>query len=147
MPMFVGEYSHTIDNKSRLTIPAKFRQDFEAGLVMTTGLDRCLWVFTRDGWERFAAKLASLPSGKADARTLTRFFFSQASDYVPDRQGRVLVPENLRLFAGLGSEGEAIVVGVNDRLEIWEPTAWAAFKAEQQANLNAIAEELGDFGI
>jgi MraZ protein len=145
--MFVGEYAHTIDPKGRLTIPAKFRQDFEAGLFMTTGLDRCVWVFTREGWEQFAAKLASLPAGKADARTLTRFFFSQASDYIPDRQGRVLVPENLRLFSGLNLDADAIIVGVNDRLEIWQPAAWTAFKAEQQANLSAIAEALGDFGI
>jgi MraZ protein len=143
--MFVGEYSHSIDKKGRLTIPAKFRQDFESGLVITAGLDRCLWVFTRDGWEHFAAKLASLPASKADARTLTRFFFSQASDSIPDRQGRVLVPENLRQFAML--DGDAVIVGVNDRLEVWEPNAWAAFKNEQQANLNSIAEELGDFGI
>jgi MraZ protein len=145
MAMFVGEYAHTIDEKGRLTIPAKFRQDFEAGLIMTTGLDRCIWVFTRDEWERFAAKLSSLPAGKADARTLTRFFFSQASDSIPDRQGRVIVPENLRQFSKI--ENNAIIVGVNDRLEIWEPGAWSAFLAEQQANLNAIAEELGDFGI
>ncbi|HBY97778.1 MAG: division/cell wall cluster transcriptional repressor MraZ [Ardenticatenaceae bacterium] len=143
--MFVGEYAHSIDSKGRLTVPAKFRQDFEAGLVMTAGLDHCLWIFTREGWERFAGKLGSLPSGKADARTLTRFFFSQASDSVPDRQGRVLVPENLRQLASL--DGDAIIVGVNDRLEVWEPKAWGAFKSEQQANLTTIAEELGDFGI
>ncbi len=143
--MFVGEYKHTIDEKGRLTIPAKFRNDFESGLYVTCGLDQCLWVFTRDGWERFSEKLASLPTGLANTRTLTRFFFSQASDAIPDRQGRILLPDNLRAFANL-AEG-ATIIGANDKVEIWQPDRWDAFKAEQQANLAAIAEELSSFGI
>ena len=143
--MFVGEYKHTIDDKSRLTIPAKFRTDFESGLYVTCGLDQCLWVFTRDGWERFSQKLASLPTGLANTRTLTRFFFSQATDAIPDKQGRIILPDNLRAFANL-AEG-ATIIGANDKVEIWQPDRWESFKAEQQANLAAIAEELSSFGI
>lgn len=145
--MFVGEYTYTIDGKGRLTIPARFRQDFEGGLVMTVSYDKCLWVFTREAWNRFASNLGSLPAGKEQARTLARYLFSQASESVPDRQGRVLVPDNLRRHAGLQTDAEAVVVGVNDRVEVWEPGAWARFKAEQEANLSSIAEALSDFGI
>ncbi|HEX8681419.1 MAG TPA: division/cell wall cluster transcriptional repressor MraZ [Ardenticatenaceae bacterium] len=143
--MFVGEYRHTIDDKARLTIPSKFRAEFEAGLYITCGLDQCLWVFTREGWDRFSEKLASLPSGLANTRTITRFFFSQASNEIPDRQGRIVVPENLKHFANL--EDGATIIGANDKVEIWLPERWESFKAEQQANLAAIAEELSSFGI
>jgi MraZ protein len=143
--MFVGEYRHTIDDKARLTIPSKFRAEFEAGLYITCGLDQCLWVFTREGWDRFSEKLASLPSGLANTRTITRFFFSQASNEIPDRQGRIVVPENLKHFANL--EDGATIIGANDKVEIWQPDRWESFKAEQQANLAAIAEELSSFGI
>lgn len=142
---FVGEYVYSVDDKGRLTIPAKIRHEFESGIVLTVGLDDCLWGFTREGWERFSAKLSGLPSGMTDARTLTRFFFSQASDNSLDRQGRVLIPENLREHAAL--DGEAVVVGVGDRIEMWSPERWQEFKAEQEANLGNIAEQLGDFGI
>ncbi len=142
---FVGEYTYSVDDKGRLTIPARLRHAFNPGIILTVGLDHCLWGFTREGWERFAAKLASLPSGSANARTITRFFFSQAFEGTLDRQGRVLIPENLRRYANLANE--AVIAGVGDRIEIWSPEAWQAFKEEQMANLVAIAEELGDFGI
>lgn len=142
---FVGEYVYSIDEKGRITIPSRLRHAFETGIVLTVGLDRCLWGFTREGWERFAARLDELPQGLADARTLKRFLFSQAAEGTLDRQGRVLLPENLRRFAGL--DGEAVIVGVGDRIEIWAPSAWQAFKEEQVANLAAIAEQLSDFGI
>lgn len=145
MAMFVGEYKHTIDDKGRLTIPARFRTDFDKGLYVTVGLDQCLWVFTRDGWERFSEKLANLPTGQANARMATRFFFSQATDAVPDRQGRILLPDNLRSYANL-QEG-ATIIGANDKVEIWQPDRWEAAKAQQLENLAAIAAELSNFGI
>lgn len=142
---FVGEYVYSVDDKGRLTIPAKIRHEFESGIVLTVGLDDCLWGFTREGWERFSTKLSGLPAGMNNARALTRLFFSQASDNSLDRQGRVLIPENLREYAAL--DGEAVVVGVGDRIEMWSPERWQEFKAEQEANLGNIAEQLGDFGI
>lgn len=143
--MFVGEYNHSIDDKGRLTIPARFRPDFETGLFVTVGLDQCLWVFTRSGWEHFAQKLSTLPTGQAHARNATRFFFSQATDAIPDRQGRILLPDNLRTYANL-QEG-ATIIGANDKVEIWQPDRWEAAKAEQLDNLVAIAAELSNFGI
>ncbi len=146
MPVgFVGEYVYSIDEKGRVTIPSRLRHAFGTGIVLTVGLDRCLWGFTREGWDRFSAKLDELPQGLADARTLKRFLFSQAAEGTLDRQGRVLIPENLRRFADL--DGEAVIVGVGDRIEIWSPEAWQTFKEEQVANLAAIAEQLSDFGI
>ncbi len=143
--MFVGEYTHSIDDKGRLTIPAKYRHEFEAGLFVTVGLDQCLWVFSRDGWERFSEKLASLPVGQQKTRQALRFFFSQATDALPDRQGRIILPDNLRSYANL-QEG-ATLIGVGDKVEIWQPDRWEAQKAEQLANLEEIASELSNFGI
>ncbi|MDQ4078511.1 MAG: division/cell wall cluster transcriptional repressor MraZ [Chloroflexota bacterium] len=145
MAMFVGEYTHTVDEKGRITIPARFRPDFEAGLFVTVGLDQCLWVFSRDGWDRFSERLASLPVSQQRTRQAMRFFFSQATDAIPDRQGRVLLPENLRNFANL--EDGATIIGVGDKVEIWQPERWAAAKAEQFESLPDIADELSNFGI
>ena len=143
--MFVGEYTHSIDDKGRLTIPAKFRADFETGLYVTSGLDQCLWVYTRDEWERFSEQLAKLPSLRQDTRALTRFFFSQATDAIPDRQGRILLPENLRRFANL--DGNATIIGANNKVEIWQPERWNTFIQEQMADMQNLAAQLSEFGI
>ena len=143
--MFVGEYQHTIDEKGRITIPAKFRGEFESGLYVTCGLDQCLWIFTREGWDRFSGKLAGLPIGQANTRMLTRFFFSQASDAIPDRQGRILLPDNLRRFIGVGDN--ATIIGANDKVEIWHPTRWQSLLDEQQANIENMADALKAFGL
>jgi MraZ protein len=145
MAMFVGEYQHTIDEKGRLTIPAKFRQDFESGLFVTCGLDQCLWVYTREGWERFSEKLATLPMSQINTRMLTRFLFSQATDAIPDRQGRILLPDNLRNFINLTDA--ATIIGANDKVEIWHPDRWKSVLAEQQADLAKMAAELINFGL
>ncbi len=143
--MFVGEYTHSIDEKGRLTIPSKFRADFETGLFVTVGLDQCLWVYTRDGWDRFSAKLASLPVSQQKTRQAMRFFFSQATDALPDRQGRILLPDKLRAYANL--QDNATLIGVGDKVEIWQTERWEAAKAEQMESLAEIAEELSNFGI
>lgn len=143
--MFVGEFTHSIDDKGRLTIPSKFRTEFETGLFVTVGLDQCLWVFSREGWERFSEKLARLPVSQQKTRQATRFFFSQATDAIPDRQGRILLPDNLRQFANL--QESATLIGVGDKVEIWQPDRWEAQKAEQFESLAEIAAELSNFGI
>ncbi len=145
MAMFLGEFKHTIDDKGRLTVPARFRPVFESGLFVTVGLDQCLWVYSREGWDLFSQKLARLPSGDAQARMATRFFFSQATDAQPDRQGRILLPENLRQYANLGDG--AVVIGANERVEIWQPDRWEATKAAFQANLAEIAAQLTSLSI
>src|SRR5690606_11685135 len=99
--MFLGEYTHSIDDKGRLTIPAKFRQELESGLFVTAGFDQCLWLFSRDGWDKFSEKLSQLPMSQVQARNASRYFFSQAMEAIPDRQGRILLPDNLRGSANL----------------------------------------------
>ncbi len=120
--MFLGEFSHTIDDKGRLTLPSKFRAELAGGLVVTRGIDQCLFAFPLDEWQNLAHKVSSLPLTESQAREFRRLLFSGASDDVPDKQGRVLIPQYLREYAGLN--GEVIVAGLNTHIEIWNPDAW-----------------------
>jgi MraZ protein len=120
--MFLGEYRHTIDEKGRLTIPAKFRGLLAAGMVITRGLDRNLMAFSLEGWEELAARVKSLPWGDPSAREFRRRIFSGAVDLVPDRQGRILLPIYLREFAQI--EDDVVINGMQDYLEIWNAAAW-----------------------
>jgi MraZ protein len=120
--MFLGEFTHTIDNKGRLTLPAKLRPVLTEGVVVTRGLDGCLFIFTKAHFEALAQRAAALPLTQADARDFTRMLFSGAADLEVDRQGRVLLPPLLRAFAQL--ESEVIIVGVNTRMEVWNKAAW-----------------------
>src|SRR5512136_319418 len=108
--MFLGEYAHTIDDKGRLTIPARFRDELESGVVITRGLDGCLWAFGRDEWEMLAEKISKLPTTNPAARNFSRLMFGGAVDSIPDRQGRILLPQNLRDYAGIQSE--TVIVGM-----------------------------------
>ncbi len=120
--MFLGEYKHSIDEKGRLTIPAKFRSELDAGLVVTRGLDRNLLVFTMDEWDELAQKIAQIPISDRSARAFSRRVFSGAVDLVPDKQGRILLPATLREFANLGDE--AVIIGMYSYGEIWNAEAW-----------------------
>ena len=140
--MFSGEFRHTLDHKGRLAIPAKFRQDFEAGLVVTRGIEKCLFIFTLQGWEAYVATLNQLPLDKKRSRTVNRYLFSGANKLVPDGQGRILLPANLREFAGL--DDEVVVVGANYRLEVWAPDKWQAILEEAEKDIELIMEELPD---
>ncbi len=120
--MFLGEYRHTIDDKGRLTIPAKYRGLLAAGMVITRGFDRNLMAFSLEGWEELAARVKSLPWSDPGAREFRRRVFSGAVDLVPDRQGRVLLPPFLREFANIDSD--VVVTGMLDHLEIWNTDAW-----------------------
>lgn len=143
--MFLGEFSHNLDDKGRLTIPAKFRDELAGGLVITRGIDRCLFVFPRQGWDNLAEQIAALPLTQRNARNFSRLMFSGAADFIPDRQGRVLIPQGLRDYAGLDSE--AIVIGLYDRLEIWNLDNWTDVKAEVEEDPESIAEQLQELGI
>lgn len=120
--MFLGEYTHSIDEKGRLTIPAKFRGDLASGVVVTRGLDKNLLVFTMAGWQELAEKIAQRPLSDRSARAFSRRVFSGAVDLVPDRQGRILLPATLREFANLGDE--AVIIGMFNYAEIWNVDAW-----------------------
>ncbi len=143
--MFLGEFSHTLDDKGRLTIPAKFRDELAGGLVVTRGIDRCLSVFPHQGWQNLAERIAQLPLTQRSARDFGRLIFSGAADFIPDRQGRVLIPQGLREYAQLDSE--AIIIGLYDRLEIWNPNNWANVKTAVEENPESIAEQLQELGI
>ena len=143
--MFLGNYEHTIDDKGRLTIPSKFREELEGGVVVTRGLDGCLWAFSRSEWEILAEKISSLPTTNQAARNFARLMFSNASDSIPDRQGRVLIPQSLRDYAGI--DNETILIGVMNRVEIWNPAKWSEVAVKVEEDQEAIAAQLEDLGI
>ncbi|MGD2164435.1 MAG: division/cell wall cluster transcriptional repressor MraZ [Anaerolineae bacterium] len=120
--MFLGEFVHTLDSKGRLTIPAKFRESLDMGLVVTRGIDRCLAVFPMAEWEKLAAQVSELPMTDRQARAFRRFLFASASDVSPDKQGRILIPQNLREYAGL--DGDVVIAGLSNYMEIWSTDAW-----------------------
>jgi len=143
--MFLGEYLHNIDSKGRLTLPAKFRGELAKGVVVTRGLDRCLFVHPVDEWQELAKKINSLPLTRKDARTLARLIYSGASDCTPDKQGRILLPSYLREFAGV--DGETVIIGLHNRLEIWNPQRWERVRREVEEEGDIIAEKLAELGI
>ncbi len=142
---FIGEYKHSIDDKGRLAVPAKFRSDLSQHAVITRGLDKCLYVFTQPEWEQMAQKIKAMPFTNPNARSFQRLMLAGASEVELDSQGRVLVPEFLRTYAGL--KKMAVIAGVYSRLEIWDEDAWNADKAKIESAPSEIAERLGELGI
>ena len=141
--MFLGEYSYTLDDKGRLTLPARFRDDLAQGVAITRGLDGCLFVFTYEDWKQFTATLGErLPFTQKSARDFSRFFFSGAVDAIPDRQGRVLIPPYLREYAAL--DAEVTIIGANSRLELWNPERWQKMRLDVESNAEMIAEQFGN---
>jgi MraZ protein len=143
--MFMGEYQHTIDEKGRLIIPAKFREALGPSFILTRGLDNCLFVYPKEEWAILEQKLKSLPLMKSDARAFTRFFFSGATECELDKQGRVNIPGNLHEYAKL--EKDCVVLGVSNRVEIWSKAVWSRYFEQSEASFNEIAEKLVDFNF
>ena len=143
--MLLGEYEHTIDDKNRLTLPAKFRRDFEDGCVVTRGLDGCVYAWTPDGWQNYRASiLADLHPLSRESRQMQRHFYSGASETTPDKQGRVSIPPALLTHAKLGRD--VVVAGANDHLEIWDRAAWKRELAEVEGSAEDVAERLAAQG-
>lgn len=142
--MFIGEYEHALDEKKRVSIPKSFRTGLGRKLVMTRGLDNCLFVYSRESWEKVAAKLQELSFAAADTRGFNRFILSGAVEVEVDNAGRILVPEHQRAFAGLSKQ--VVFAGVSDRVEIWDATKWNAYKLKIEKNADALAEKLGEIG-
>jgi len=139
--MFLGEYEHTLDEKSRLTLPAKFRDSFPDGLVLTRGMDGCVNAYARADWDQLVeSRLASLDPLSRDDRMIQRHFFSGAAEATADRQGRVMVPPALVKHAALGRE--VVVAGVFDHLEIWDRPAWRAHVKDAEGRAEDVAERL-----
>lgn len=143
--MFIGEYSHTIDPKRRLAMPSKFRGELGNRVVVTRGLDQSLFVYPMKVWEALAEKLGSMPVGEAGTRSFVRLQLAGAADVELDSQGRVLIPDYLKEYAGL--EKDTVIVGLFNRLEIWSEEKWKAYKSEVEKNTGEIAEELGKLGV
>lgn len=138
--MFLGTHSPKLDAKGRLFLPAKYRDDFSEGLVVTRGLDRSLMVLPEREWEAFTEKLVGAPQTNKQLRAYQRMVFSAAVDQTPDKQGRISIPAELRTYAGLA--GEVRVIGNRDHLEIWDPTAWDTYLEEQEDNYADLSEEI-----
>lgn len=143
--MFLGEFQHAIDEKGRLAIPARFRPPLVGGLVVTRGLDKCLYVWTLDHWRELSGKLSKLPMMQGDARRVARHFFSGAVDAKLDKLGRVIIPQFLREYAGL--RDEVVVLGVHSRIEIWSEENWNSERAVAEEQSAVFAEHLADLGI
>lgn len=143
--MFIGEYKHNLDSKGRMAIPAKFRQILESGAVVTRGLDNCLFLYSKESWEKIAKKLADLPVSQAKARAFSRLMLAGAMDVDFDNQGRITLPEYLRSFANL--DKKTIIAGLYDRLEIWDEEQWNKYKTGAESESTEIAEAMGELGV
>jgi MraZ protein len=142
--MLIGEYTHTIDDKKRIALPSKFRKEIGKKVVITHGLDNCLFLYSIKEWGRIAAELGSMGMAKADTRGFNRFMLAGAMEVEVDANGRILVPEHLCSFAGIASK--AVFAGVYNRVELWNDDRWASYKKGVVANADAMAEKLGDVG-
>lgn len=143
--MLIGEYRHNLDNKGRTAIPAKFRNKFTEGLVITRGVDNCLFGFSKAEWEKMVEKITSLPISQKDSRAFARLILAGAVEVEIDSQGRILIPEYLRKYAIL--EKRIVITGIHNRIEIWSEKTWEAYKNQSEENAEEIAERLSDLGI
>jgi len=143
--MFIGEYNHSVDSKKRMALPKKFRKALGKTVVITRGLDQCLFVYPMKTWEELAERLGSMPIGESHTRSFVRLMLAGATDTTIDAQGRVLVPEYLKDYAGLTKD--VVVAGLYNRLEVWDEKKWARYKKNAEKNTDALAEELGKLGV
>lgn len=143
--MFMGEFQHNIDAKGRLIVPAKFRDQLGEKFVVTRGMDGCLFGYPMTEWEQLEGKLKEMPLAKKDARTFVRFFYSAATECEIDKQGRINIPVALRTHGSL--EKACVIIGVSNRIEIWDEARWQEFSTEAEENFDEIAETMIDFGF
>ncbi|MBI2617861.1 division/cell wall cluster transcriptional repressor MraZ [Candidatus Kaiserbacteria bacterium] len=142
--MLIGEYTHSLDTKKRLSLPKKFRTELGRKVVVTRGLDNCLFMYPMQAWRKTAKRLEELSFAQADTRGFNRFMLSGAVEVDIDSVGRILVPDFLKEFAGLKSK--VVLAGVNDRVEIWNEGAWSEYKTRIERQADAMAEKLGEIG-
>jgi len=143
--MFIGEYQHHLDDKGRLALPVKFRNELVEGAIVTRGLDNCLFVFSKSSWLELAEKLAKLPLGQGNSRAFSRLMLAGAMDVSLDKQGRIVVPDYLRKYAGLNKT--VVVAGLYNRLEIWSEETWNNYKDLTEKDALKIAEAMGELGV
>ena len=143
--MLIGEYTHSLDEKNRLSLPAKFRQEMGKKMVITPGLDQCLFVFTEKEWAKIQMKLSSSSLLQADNRSFNRFMFAGAVEAEVDSVGRILIPDFLRERANL--KNKVVVIGVSSRVEIWNDKTWSEYKKVVEKQADTLAEKLGQVGV
>ncbi|HRA19100.1 MAG TPA: division/cell wall cluster transcriptional repressor MraZ [Anaerolineae bacterium] len=144
--MFFGEHEHSLDEKGRLILPARYRAAFEQGFFLTRGLENCLWMFTMPVWHQLTARLSESGLSSLPARQLDRLLYS-GSEGPLDKQGRLLIPPSLRSFAGLAENDPVVVVGVKNRIELWNLDRWQALTAQLGENGSDFATALGELGL
>ncbi|MES2930175.1 MAG: division/cell wall cluster transcriptional repressor MraZ [Patescibacteria group bacterium] len=143
--MLIGEYTHTLDDKNRLSLPVKFRTEMGKSVVIAPGLDNCLSIFTVKEWQKISEKLSDSSMLATDNRSFSRFMFGQAVMTDVDSNGRILIPENLKNRSGLS--GKVAVIGVQNRAEIWSDKAWNDYKKLVEKQADALADKLGQVGV
>lgn len=143
--MLIGEYTHVIDDKNRVSLPAKFRKELGGRVVITRGLDSCLFLYSEKAWEKIAEAYGSLSVASSDTRKFSRFMLAGASEVEVDSAGRILVPEFLASYAGL--TGKVVLAGLYGRIEIWNNERWEADKSSFETQGESVAERLADLGM
>jgi MraZ protein len=143
--MLIGEYLHTLDPKKRISLPAKFRKEVGNNVVITRGLDQCLFMYPLGTWREIMGKLGQLPVGQSNTRGIARFILAGAVETEVDGAGRILIPEYLKEFAGL--QESVVLAGVADRIEIWDEKAWREYKQKIEQGAEGMAQTLGDLGM
>lgn len=143
--MFIGEYQHSIDPKKRLALPSKLRTELKNKVVVTRGLDKCLFIYPMKAWEELASRLGTMPVGESTTRSFVRLMLAGATDCEIDKQGRILIPDYLKDYAGL--DKNVIIAGLYNRLEIWDESKWNEYKKSAEKNTDEIAEQLGRLGV
>ncbi len=144
--MLIGQYLHTLDTKKRLSLPSKFRKELGATVVITRGLDSCLFVYSLKEWKRFTGQLSDLSVGSADSRAFLRFVLASAVETLVDKSGRILIPDFLKDFANLIDE-KVIVTGVHNRIELWNESSWNTYNSRISLEADALAEKLSSVGM
>jgi len=143
--MLIGEYKHVVDSKGRVTLPSKFREELGDRFILTKGLDNCLFGYSLKEWAVLEEKLKKLPLTSKDARAFLRFFFAGACECEVDKQGRILIPQNLREYANL--QKEVFIIGVMTRIEIWSEENWQREMADESLSVEKIAQKMEELGI
>jgi len=143
--LLIGEYEHSLDAKGRMILPSKIREDIGEKFIITKGLDGCLFGFSKQEWNNFEEKLKTLPLTNKNARDFVRFFLSGAVEAEVDKQGRFLIPGNLRKYGSL--EKEVVITGVGTRIEIWDKAHWESYNSEENLSADTIAENMANLGM
>jgi len=143
--MLLGEYTHTLDPKKRLSLPSKFRKEMGKTVVLTQGLDKCLFLYSVKQWEIIAGRLSESSTGQSDMREFNRFMLAGAVELEVDSLGRILVPDFLKDFAGLNSK--VVITGVHNRAEIWDDVKWSEYKKKIGEKAEVLAQKLGELGV